>query len=411
MATPAPAAPKSSSSTFLLLMSFVVVAFLIFDPTMRDLLGKAVGFVFDPVLGFGGKYPLWTVTLAGVIMILASTVVRHFLVDWVKMARVQEVMRHFQKEFRDAQKSNNTYKMKRLTEAQPEILQLQSEMSGEQLKPMALTMIVVIPIFIWLSTFMAVPVHYDATFEGTGDVAILAYGDTLYDADLVRASAAGSLDLNQNAHVHAFGLAGPATGTVMLDSIMGDTDVALAAVPTLPAGKTLNLTAGKHTIRTFDNLDIWNVEEPAKLDRVLVLVLADDGGVTRAFVVGPMLMDFTLEAPATVRVLVPTPPNADARGNPLQLHVDGERALDFTPADLFLLPTGDGQATLVPKGIQVPWNAHWDLNVSWWVLPHWILLYSMISIPLGTVTQKLLKKWEFAKVDLDGDGVAMGRVR
>lgn len=411
MATPAPAAPKSSSSTFLLLISFVVVAFIIFDPTMRDYLGRAVGFVFTPLLGFGGRHPLWTVTLAGIIMILASTVVRHFLVDWVKMARVQEVMRHFQKEFRDAQKSNNSYKMKRLTDAQPEILQLQSEMSGEQLKPMALTMIVVIPIFIWLSTFMAAPVHYDATYEGTGDVLILAYGDALYDADVLRAGAPASLELVQNAHIHGLAATPGASGQARLDSIMGDTDVDLASVGALSGGQLLNTTAGKHTVRTVDNLDMWNVEEPAKLDRVLLVVTGADGRIARTYVVGPMQMEFTLEAGETVTAYVPAPVNAEARGNPVQLHVDGARVADFGAGDLLVLASPDGAATLVPKGIQVPWNRHWDLNVSWWVLPHWILLYSMISIPLGTVTQKILKKWEFKKVDLDGDGVPMGRTR
>jgi uncharacterized membrane protein (DUF106 family) len=59
--------------------------------------------------------------------------------------------------------------------------------------------------------------------------------------------------------------------------------------------------------------------------------------------------------------------------------------------------------------IRVPWNPDWNLLQNWWILPRWMLLYSLFSIPFGTVTQKLLKLWEYSKVDLDQDGKPAGK--
>jgi uncharacterized membrane protein (DUF106 family) len=68
---------------------------------------------------------------------------------------VQEAMRAYTTEMREARKSNNTYKLKKLTDAQADVMQLQSSVQMDQMKPMALTMLLVIPIFAWLGVFLA----------------------------------------------------------------------------------------------------------------------------------------------------------------------------------------------------------------------------------------------------------------
>lgn len=225
---------KRSISTFLMIATFGIVLLIMFDNNLRLATGRAVGTVLEPVTTVWGNDPMLTILFASVIMILATTAIRHFLVDWVQMARVQEVMRAFQKEFAEARKANNTYKLKRLTDMQPELMKMQADLSTGQLKPMAFTMLIVIPIFAWLSTF--------------------------------------------------------------------------------------------------------------------VLTLAPDGATCAPF-------------------------------------------------------------------IQVPWNGQWSLGAHgkdvcaegwWWILPHWIILYSLFSIPIGQITQKALKLWEYSKVDLDSDGRAPG---
>ncbi|HVL49493.1 MAG TPA: EMC3/TMCO1 family protein [Candidatus Thermoplasmatota archaeon] len=238
----APPAPKSMGSTFLLLITFGAVFLILFNPELSAQIGRYVGFVLEPIIGFGREAPVLTIFGASIIMVVTTTVIRHFFTDWVKMARTQEIMRAFQKEFSEARKSNNSYRMKKLTEQQPELMQHQMEMQGQTMKPMAFTMLVVIPIFAWLG-------HYLLTF------------------------------------------------------------------PTAPVDQ-----------------------------------LAQCG---------------------------------------------------------------------IP--IQMPWNDQWMLlgprdcpgdvatHGSWWILPHWVLLYSLFSIPFGTLTMRALKLWEFRHVDLDQDGVPAGK--
>jgi uncharacterized membrane protein (DUF106 family) len=147
---------RSPTSTVLLFLSFGLVILILFNPGLRAVLGDYAGYVLSPVIGFGGAYPLLTILLASVLLVVSTTAIRHFLIDWVNMARVQEAMRSFQKEFAAARKENNTYKLKKLTDAQPQIMEMQAEMSTEQMKPMAFTMLLVIPIFAWLYAFMAI---------------------------------------------------------------------------------------------------------------------------------------------------------------------------------------------------------------------------------------------------------------
>ncbi len=151
-ATNQPPRPKSGS-----LMTFVVfgvVLFVMFNEGLRQQLGRWVGFALDPAIGFGGKFPVLTIVIAGTIMVLATTLVRHFTTDWLEQARFQAYMRSFTKELSSARKENNTYKMKKLQDRQPEVLQKQQEVQAKQMKTMPFTMIIVIPLFAWLFEFL-----------------------------------------------------------------------------------------------------------------------------------------------------------------------------------------------------------------------------------------------------------------
>lgn len=160
-------AKKPLFGTPLVILSFVLVALVLFDIPKGIRSGTAwlAGKILEPVIGFHGTYPLATIFLASVVLVIATTAIRHFLVDWTKMARVQEAMRAYTKEMSEARKSNNTYKLKKLTEAQGDVMQLQASVQTDQLKPMALTMLLVIPIFAWLGAFLAAiaATHLDGT--------------------------------------------------------------------------------------------------------------------------------------------------------------------------------------------------------------------------------------------------------
>lgn len=147
---------KGFFGTPFILLTFVLVFFILFDIPKGINRGTAIvaGFVLSPLIGFGGSYPLLTIFLASVVLVVATTAIRHFLTDWTKLARMQEAMRAFSSEMREARKSNNTYKLKKLGESQQDLLALQADAQMEQMKPMALTMLLVIPIFAWLGVFL-----------------------------------------------------------------------------------------------------------------------------------------------------------------------------------------------------------------------------------------------------------------
>jgi uncharacterized membrane protein (DUF106 family) len=151
-ASPAPR-PKAGGS-LLTFASIAVVFFILFTPGIRSQVGKYAGVVLDPVFGFGGRWPVLTILLAGTFMVLATTLIRHFTTDWLEQARIGAYMRSFNQELMKARKDNNTYKVKKLQDRQPEVLRLQQETSAKQMRTMPLTMIVVVPLFAWLFLFL-----------------------------------------------------------------------------------------------------------------------------------------------------------------------------------------------------------------------------------------------------------------
>ncbi len=153
-ATQPPAQAKAFSSRFITIFAFLLALFVLFDPTLRAWLGQAVGFVLMPLIGFNHQFPIPTLFLAGVIMTGLTVVLRHFFTDYVGMAESQKITTAFNKELRQARVENNKYKLKKLTDMQPQILKRSMDMSSAQMKLMPLTMLAVIPIFAWLAVFM-----------------------------------------------------------------------------------------------------------------------------------------------------------------------------------------------------------------------------------------------------------------
>lgn len=152
-----PQVPKPKAGSLWTFVGLGLILFLILPQgqAFRVKLGNWVGVVLDPAIGFDGKYPVLTIVIAGTIMVLATTLIRHFTTDWLEQARVQAYMRSFQKELTDARKTNNTYKMKKLQDKQPEVLAKQQDLQAASMRTMPFTMVIVIPLFAWLFQFLA----------------------------------------------------------------------------------------------------------------------------------------------------------------------------------------------------------------------------------------------------------------
>ena len=136
------------------LMAFLFMMYIMITPQLRAGLGTLVGIPLMPLVGFGGHLPMLTLLFAGLLTSLFTIGVRHLFMDWIEQARVQRTSSAFQKEMREARLSNNTYKLKKLQEIQPQMLSQSMKASQKQMKLMPVTMIVVIPIFAWLATFI-----------------------------------------------------------------------------------------------------------------------------------------------------------------------------------------------------------------------------------------------------------------
>ena len=87
-------------------------------------------------------------------MISFTTIIRHILIDWESMADTQNKMRAYQKEMGEARKSGNEPRMRKLMEMNPQVMLLQSEMMSNQMRPMMFTMLIAIPIIMWLRIFV-----------------------------------------------------------------------------------------------------------------------------------------------------------------------------------------------------------------------------------------------------------------
>ena len=143
--------PPAIGGTFLT-MAFML--WIIINPELRDFMGESAGAVLEPRITFDYQYPVLTFLFAGIIMISFTTIIRHFIIDWEKMAEIQTKMGAYNKAMGEARQSGNEAKMKKLFAMQPQIMMLQSEMMSNQMKPMAFTMIIAIPIIMWLRIFV-----------------------------------------------------------------------------------------------------------------------------------------------------------------------------------------------------------------------------------------------------------------
>jgi len=146
------------ANQMILLAAFMIAIIIMFNNDYRQGLGKIVGVPLTPLVGFNGAQPILTLLFTGLIMSFFSISVRHLFVDWVEQARNARITSAFQKELRQARMSNNTYKLKKLSELQPQMMAQSLKASQTQMKLMPVTMIVIIPIFAWLANFVYIDV-------------------------------------------------------------------------------------------------------------------------------------------------------------------------------------------------------------------------------------------------------------
>lgn len=80
---------------------------------------------------------------------LYASLIQKYTMDWELMRRVQDQMKNFQKEFREAQLADNQAKVKKLEVERSAMMNDQMQMTKQQFKPMAYISIISLPLFMW----------------------------------------------------------------------------------------------------------------------------------------------------------------------------------------------------------------------------------------------------------------------
>lgn len=157
MSPPQPEAPEMPQMPSM--MPMLVSMLLIFGLYMIDgsshIIGELLNYVFG-VFDFGGKYPVVTLMLVGGIMALLTTILRAFTTDMLSQAKNQAIMSSFNKELKEARLEQNLYKIKKLTAVQTELMNKNMETTSSMMKVMPYTMLIVIPMFLWVRYFVAI---------------------------------------------------------------------------------------------------------------------------------------------------------------------------------------------------------------------------------------------------------------
>lgn len=148
--------PCTGTSGFLMVLMGMLTLMVFIDPGMRFGLAKIAGAILFPIIGFDfngdgiGDFPVMTIVAAAILTGTINTIIRHYSTDWVKQAEVQDYMKAYNNELKEANADNNQNKVKHLEKMQPEIMKMQSSMMNSQMKQMVFTMFLAIAIFTWL---------------------------------------------------------------------------------------------------------------------------------------------------------------------------------------------------------------------------------------------------------------------
>jgi uncharacterized membrane protein (DUF106 family) len=125
----------------------LMFASLFMGTTVRNGIAVALDTILGPVFRSMPFY--MDVLVIALIVSICSNLVQKYTVDQTLIRRVTDANKAFQKEYREAQLSNNKHKIKKLEEERTGMLQDQTNMSKQQMKPLAYVTLISFPLFIW----------------------------------------------------------------------------------------------------------------------------------------------------------------------------------------------------------------------------------------------------------------------
>ncbi|MCD4702780.1 MAG: DUF106 domain-containing protein [Methanosarcinaceae archaeon] len=163
---------KKTVEKFLIAVGIsLMIGIVAFGEEGRDAIGSIMGVVMDPLSAMVGEsnFHIMLFIMAAITALYAS-LIQKYTIDWELMRNTQARMKVFQKEFREAQLSQNTYMVKKMEEERADMMSDQLEMSKQQFKPMAYISIISLPLFMWAYHYISSHDAPSLTFPFWGDV-------------------------------------------------------------------------------------------------------------------------------------------------------------------------------------------------------------------------------------------------
>jgi uncharacterized membrane protein (DUF106 family) len=132
---------------------------ILLGETFRMQVGEVVELLLGPLPDIL-PFHIMLFVMAAITGLYAS-LIQKYTMDWELMRRVQDQMKNFQKEFREAQLADNQAKVKKLEVQRSAMMNDQMNMTKQQFKPMAYISIISLPLFMW--AYLYIGEHPDPT--------------------------------------------------------------------------------------------------------------------------------------------------------------------------------------------------------------------------------------------------------
>ncbi|MDD1702905.1 MAG: EMC3/TMCO1 family protein [Methanoregula sp.] len=132
----------------LLFMMLMMISYSI--EWLRVGVGKGIDSGLAPVVDFFGIPFFILIVILSAVTGLYSSIIQKYTIDYERMTEVQDRMKDFQKEYREAMISKDEKRIKKLDIKKDRVMREQLELSQQQFKPMAYILVLTVPIFFWL---------------------------------------------------------------------------------------------------------------------------------------------------------------------------------------------------------------------------------------------------------------------
>ena len=167
---------QQAGQLLLIMLLLFIFMFVFASPGIRDFIALSLNAILAPIIGFGGRNPLMTILVSGIIVVFLSSLLTHVFTDWRAMGKAQEVQRAFQQEMNKARREGNTNRMQKLMKMQPEIMKLSTQASGGTMKAMLFLFLFIAPIFIWLTYYLGQVTYVNFTTPWATHVSLFGHG-------------------------------------------------------------------------------------------------------------------------------------------------------------------------------------------------------------------------------------------